>query len=49
MNHSVLPLLWLVCAGQSVAELQAKAAPVKPELAVLITPFMVVLSGAYTI
>jgi hypothetical protein len=35
-----------VCAGQSVAELQARAAPVTPELAVLITPFMVALSGA---
>ncbi|WIA07976.1 hypothetical protein OEZ85_007449 [Tetradesmus obliquus] len=31
--------------GQSVAELQARAAPVTPELAVLITPFMVALSG----
>jgi hypothetical protein len=35
-----------LAAGQSVAELQAKAAPVTPELAVLITPFMVALSGA---
>ncbi|KAF6259108.1 hypothetical protein COO60DRAFT_1700968 [Scenedesmus sp. NREL 46B-D3] len=31
--------------GQSVAELQARAAAVTPELAVLITPFMVALSG----
>lgn len=32
-------------AGQSVAELHAKKAPVTPELAVLLTPFMLAISG----